>query len=154
MQSKFKEVFFGFLFLIFFEMTLYGVSYSAKEVPFTLEDRDRLIRVEAKLTEFDKRFEQIDKRFEQIDKRFEQIDKRFEELRNFLWILSGIFTALVVAVIGLALWDRRTMLREARREALEALEKDGTLKRVLEALREFAKEDQRFAEILRKFNLL
>ncbi|MCX8027529.1 MAG: hypothetical protein N3A62_06720 [Thermodesulfovibrionales bacterium] len=32
---------------------------SSKEVPFTLEDRDRLMRVEARLTEMDKRFEPL-----------------------------------------------------------------------------------------------
>jgi hypothetical protein len=39
----------------------------AKEVPYTLEDRDRLIRVEARLAEIDMRFEQIDKRFLEQD---------------------------------------------------------------------------------------
>lgn len=49
----------------------------AKEVPFTLEDRDRLIRLEARLNEIDKRFESIDKRFESIER---QIDRLSIEL--------------------------------------------------------------------------
>ena len=80
----------------------------AKEVPYTLEDRDRLIRVEAEIKEMNKRFEQ---RFEQIDKRFEDFNKRFESLERQIDRLVMIFTALVVCIIGFALWDRRTMIR-------------------------------------------
>jgi len=80
----------------------------AKEVPYTLEDRDRLIRVEAEIKEMNKRFEQ---RFEQIDKRFEDFNKRFESLERQIDRLAVIFTALVVCIIGFALWERRTMIR-------------------------------------------
>ena len=55
----------------------------AGDIPFTLEDRDRLTRIEAKLENFEnsmeKRFQQVDIRFtelrEDMNKRFEQIDK-------------------------------------------------------------------------------
>ncbi len=66
----------------------------AKEVPYTLEDRDRLIRVQTRLYE-------LDKRFEQIDKRFEQIDRRFDDMFAFLWILAVIFTTLTGVTIVL-----------------------------------------------------
>ncbi len=142
---------------------------------FTQKDREMLIRLDERLNQIDKRFEQIDKRFEQIDKRFEQIDKRFEELRedmnkrfeqvdkrfeqvdkrfeqmmNFLWILSGIFTSLVLSIIAFAFWDRRTMLREMRNE----IEKEGSLQQLVRAMREYAKNNKEFAAILRSFNLL
>ncbi len=135
---------------------------------FTQKDREMLIRLDERLNQIDKRFEQIDKRFEQVDKRFEQVDKRFEELRedmnkrfeqvdkrfeqmmNFLWILSGIFTSLVLSIIAFAFWDRRTMLREMRNE----IEGEGSLKQLIKAMREYAKNNQEFAAILRSFNLL
>jgi len=69
----------------------------SKEVPYTPEDRDRLIRVEARLGEIDKRFEDFNMRFESLER---QIDR-----------LAVIFTALVVCIIGFALWDRKTMIR-------------------------------------------
>ncbi|GIX47744.1 MAG: hypothetical protein KatS3mg131_1955 [Candidatus Tectimicrobiota bacterium] len=132
--------------------------------------------VNQRFEQVDKRFAQVDQRFAQIDKRFDelrqdmnhrfaQIDKRFNELRQdmnqrfaqltqFLYILSGIFTALVAVVIGFAYWDRRTIIREARREAIEWMEKEGTLRRVVEALREVAREDARMAEALRRTHIL
>jgi|SRR3990172_4009510 len=154
------------VFLFFWLMGMSSPIW-AQEVPFTLQDRDRLIRLEATLKEFkdsvDKRFEQVDKRFgefkDSVDKRFEQVDKRFEQLFTFLWIISGIFTALTVFTIGFAIWDRRTMIRpfEAKtkelEEKIEEMDEKG-LKSLINSLREIAKADSRVAEALKKFNLL
>jgi len=132
--------------------TMLNINAGAKEVPYTLEDRDRLIRVEARLYEIDKRFEQLDKRFEQIDKRFEQIDKRFDDMFTYLWILAGIFTALTGSTIGFAIWDRRSMIRpfEFRIKELE----QGKIDRLISSLRDIAQIDKNVADILRKHNLL
>ena len=134
----------------------------AQGVGFTQQDRERLIRLEATLKTFmeqvDKRFSDLrsdmNKRFEQVDKRFEQVDRRFEQVTNFLWMLVAIFTALTAANIGFAYWDRRTIIRKARDEAIERIEREGRLVDLIGALRELAKEDRRLAEILRGFRLL
>ena len=152
----------------------------AGDIPFTLEDRDRLTRIEAKLENFEnsmekrfqqvdirftelredmnKRFEQIDKRFEQVDKRFEQVDKRFEQMFNFVWILATIFTAITAATIGFAVWDRRTMVRpfESKvkqiEERIEGIDKD-TVSTIVRVLKEFAIMDVKMGDILKKFHL-
>ena len=136
------------VFLFFWLMGMSSPIW-AQEVPFTLQDRDRLIRLEATLKEFK----------DSVDKRFEQVDKRFEQLFTFLWIISGIFTALTVFTIGFAIWDRRTMIRpfEAKtkelEEKIEEMDEKG-LKSLINSLREIAKADSRVAEALKKFNLL
>ena len=119
----------------------------AEEVPFTIEDRDRLIRVEAKLKEIDKRFEQIDKRFEELRM---DINKRFDQMMTFMWMFVAIFVGITATTIGFAIWDRRTMIRpfEVKVRALEE-----TDKKLIEVLRKLAKEDKRLAEILRSFGL-
>ena len=115
-------------------------------------------RFEEMRADTNKRFEEMredtNKRFEQVDKRFEQIDKRIEDLITFLWILAGIFTALVVAVIAFAYWDRRTIIRRAKEEAIREMEEAGRWKTILEALRQVALKDANVAEALRRFNLL
>ena len=141
----------------------------AEKTSFTQEDRERLVRLEATLKVFmqqvdkrftelredmNKRFEQVDKRFEQVDKRFEQVDKRFEQMMNFLWMLVGIFTTLTGVVIGFAYWDRRTIVRKARDEAIEAIEKEGRLSDLIMALRKLASEEKKVAVVLRSFGLL
>jgi len=126
-----------------------AVCSSASE--FTQEDRDRLIRMEATLQVF---MQQVDKRFEQVDKRFEQVDKRFDQMMTFLWILAGIFTALVAAVIGFAYWDRRTIIRRAKEEAMEEMKRDGFLRSILEVLKEISPDIPKLEEALRRHNLL
>jgi len=141
-------------------MLLSPVCYA--ESGFTQEDRDRLIRLEATLQTFmqqvDKRFEQVDKRFEQMDKRIddlrEDMNKRFEQMMTFLWILAGIFTALVAAVIGFAYRDRRTIIRRAKEEAMEEMKKEGLLRSIIQVLKEMAPDNPKLAESLRKYNLL
>ena len=127
--------------------------------------------------QIDKRFEQIDKRFEQIDKRFEQVDKRFEQMMNTLQLIAGIFTVLTLGVIGFAFWDRRTIIRKAKQETLETLERDAVPKEeatidravaqavqeikkdqrlpdLLSALRKLAATDPPLANVLKEFHLL
>jgi len=135
-----KVVFIFLIVLIFCNAT----TAFSKEVPFTLEDRDRIIRLEAKLDE-------IDKRFEQMDKRFEQIDKRFEQVISFLWILTTIFIAITSATIGFAFWDRKTSLKPIE-EKVTINEKK--LEHAFAALRKLASVYKKVHAILKEFNLL
>ena len=139
-------------------------------------------QVDKRFEQVDKRFEQVDRRFEQmdkriselredmnarfgqIDKRFEQIDKRFEqvnqELNRMVQVMVAIFAGqftLVGAVIAFAWWDRRTIIREAKRQTLEELERETKpekLRRLLNVLRERAKTDEELRELLKKEGLL
>ncbi|SHE36205.1 hypothetical protein SAMN02745206_00195 [Desulfacinum infernum DSM 9756] len=155
-----------FIGLLVFAAMLWGLwagppAAWAEETGFTRQDRDLLIELRTRMLEIDKRFEQIDKRFEQLEKRFEQIDrrfedvdKRFEQLMDFLYILAGIFTSLVIAVIGFAYWDRRTIISQAKKETREDLEREGRLRDVILALREYAAKNEDLAAILKSFHLL
>ena len=124
----------------------------AKEVPFTLEDRDRLIRMEAELKALSKsvdtRFEEMNKR---MDARFEEVNRKIDMLFNCLWIIAGIFTTITVATIGFAIWDRRTTLKPFEDKIRKLEDKD---KAFLEALKSLAEEDKKVYEILRKYNML
>ena len=125
---------------------------------FTQKDREMLIELKVKVGEIDKRFEQVDKRFSELrddmNKRFDQVNQRFDDMFHFFYILAGIFTSLVAVVIGFAYWDRRTMMKEARREAIEFIEKEGMLRRLLDAMIDLSRQDTKLAQALRKFNLL
>ncbi|MCX8124844.1 MAG: hypothetical protein N3F66_11890 [Spirochaetes bacterium] len=133
-------------YVIFFMLAIVfsiNATYS-KEVPFTLEDRDRIIRVEVKVNE-------IDKRFEQIDKRFEQIDKRFEQIITFLWILTAIFIAITSATLGFAFWDRKSFIKPIEEKVMTNEKK---IDDALAAFRKLATVDKKVYAILKEFNLL
>jgi len=153
--------------VIFFAILLFtGNVFASKPVEFTQEDRDRIIRIETTLQVFmqqtDKRFEsmqnQMDKRFEQVDKRLEsmqnQVDKRFEQLTSFLWMIVSIFTTLVVAILGFAIWDRRTIISRAKEEALEAVRAESKLDDILKAMRRISEVDSNWKTVLSQLNLL
>jgi hypothetical protein len=131
----------------------------AKEIPFTLDDRDRIIRTEQKVealdakidskvdglrSEMNARFEAVDKRFNSVDQRFDAIDKRFDQLFNFLWAIIGIFTAMMVSVFGFAFWDRRLSLVPMKKENAK----------MLNVLRDFAEHQPKLREILKNAGLL
>ena len=155
-------------------------GFTQQDRDLLVELRVRLEEMDKRFEQIDKRFEDfqasidkrleesqasMDRRFEQVDKRFEQVhtqisdlrqdmNRRFEQMFHFFYILAGIFTSMVVAVIGFAYWDRRTIIREARREAIEFMEKEGVLRRLLDAFRTLAEDDPRLATALKRFNLL
>jgi hypothetical protein len=138
-----------------------GILYAQgdRSAPFTLEDRDRILRIEQRLDAMEKRFEQ---RFEQVDKRFEELradmNARFEQQHNTIMILIGVFATITAVTIGFALWDRRTMIRPFETKVKEIETNMDTLKtsnkNLIESLRELAKTDTKLAEVLKQFNLL
>ena len=134
------------LFLILFS----AVSTFAED-GFTQQDRELLIELRVKVQEMDKRISELR---EDMNKRFEQVDKRFDQMSNFLYILAGIFTSLVIAVIGFAWWDRRTVIKQAKKEAIEFIEKEGMSRRILDVLKELSRKDSKLAEVMKQFNLL
>ncbi len=141
-----------------------GTGFS-KETGFTQQDRERLIRLETTLKVFmeqtDKRLkelrEDMNKRFEQVDKRFEQVSKEIDRLVQIMIAMFAGQVGLVGAVIAFAWWDRRTIIREAKRQTLDELERETKpekLRRLLNVLREKAKTDAELREILKREGLL
>lgn len=146
------------------------VSHAWGEDNFTQADRERLVRLEAIQTVF---MQQVDKRFEQIDKRFEQVDKRFEELRSdmnarfeqmitMFYTISAIFTSLFATLFGFAWWDRRSVMKTAKKAAREEVagstqeyqESMMMLKRVVDVLKKFAEKTPDLKELMSRANLL
>ena len=82
------------------------VKAEAREVPFTLDDRDRMIRTEQRLEAVQA----------EINARFSAVDKRFDQLFSFLWAIIGIFTTMMVSVFGFAFCDRKLSLAPMKRE--------------------------------------
>ena len=134
-------------FVLSFLLLFTNLSF-AQKVGFTQEDRERLIRLEATLKVF---MDQTNRRFAELR---EDMNKRFDQMMKFLWMLVAIFTTLTATVIGFAYWDRRTIIRKARDEAIEAIEKEGRLRDLIRALRRLAEEDKKLADVLRSFGLL
>ncbi len=129
---------------------------------FTPQEERQIVKdiaeIKATLEQLNKRIEDTNKRIEDTNKRIEDTNKRIEDLMDFLWILAGIFSAITAVTIGFALWDRRTMIRPFE-DKVKSMEKDmlenkEKVQRLIETLRELAREDERLARLLKYMNLM
>ncbi len=125
-------------FIIAFVLLVSIANFSfAKEVSFTQDDRDRLIRLETKLEAFEK-----------------SVDKRLEFMQNLMIGMLAVFGGLCGVFVGLLLWDRKTFKEKAKEEAMRELEKKWRIGDWIEAFKEYAKSNKELAEILKKCHLL
>lgn len=164
-----------FLFFAFFLCSAPGFAVEPAPRISDREIIEGLAEIKATLKAFGERFEQIDKRFEQVDKRFdelrldmntrfEQVDKRFEQMDKRLddmrWAL-GFIMSILLALFGYIIWDRRTLMKPMEEKIIAVEreigigERDGSkFTRLIDSLRELSKEDEKIANVLRRFHLL
>jgi tetrahydromethanopterin S-methyltransferase subunit G len=96
-----------------------------KPIPYTQADRERLLRVEVKLEELEKR---MDTKFEAVNGKFEAVNGRFEQLEKRLDFTNNLIIALLVAIMGMTTfiwWDRKTTLEPVEKRqhaAMKAIE--------------------------------
>ena len=122
--------------------------FAQEEVPFTLEDRDRLIRLEAEQkalrNEMNARFESIENEFgTKLNSQQNQID----DLKiMFRWGFSILIT-IMLFILGYIIWDRRTALNPIRK----MVEQDRIeVEKIKFVLKEMGESDQKIAEILKR----
>ena len=129
---------------------------------FTPQEERQIVKdiaeIKATLEQLNKRIEDINKRIEDTNKRVEDVNKRIDDLMNFRWMLAGIFSAITAVTIGFALWDRRTMIRpfedKVKSMKKDILENKEKVQKLIETLRELAKEDEKVARLLKYMNLM
>ena len=149
-------------------MGLWPVPAPAVEVAPRISDREiieSLAVLKHGQVDINRRFEDVNRRFEDVNRRFDDLNHRIDGLRNTILVLFGAIITLIVALFGYIAWDRRTALRPLQ-DRLELLERDlyrdlelqheegSRLTRLIKALRQMAKTDEKIAEVLRSFHLL
>jgi hypothetical protein len=141
-------------------------AFGQKEIPYTLEDRERLIRLEEQMKalnqkidsqneKFETKFDAINEKFEtkfdaingKFQARFDSINEKFSMLFTLIYfVLGGI-----MGLIGFVLWDRRTFLKPVKDKNRELAKRNDTLEQVL---KDYAKSQPKLAEVLRLYNIL
>jgi uncharacterized membrane-anchored protein YhcB (DUF1043 family) len=123
-------------------------TYSSREVPFTQDDRERLIRLETKVEEGQKALNQ---RIDDINRRIDDLRGEMKDLKAFMLWGFGILLGGMGILIGFVIWDRRTALAPAIKKNKE-LEERG--EKIEKALKELATKDPNVAEALKHVGLL
>jgi len=99
--------------LFFTSLVLQGFAQS-REVPFTLDDRDRIMRTEEKLDalqgevsiKIESLRNEMNAKFEAMETKLDAMNSQFAPL---YWAM-GIFIAISLFTLGYIIWDRRTAL--------------------------------------------
>ena len=136
-----------------------------------IDDLDK--KLNQRIDDLDKKLSQrINDLDKKLNQRIDDVNRRIDDLTNTvnnLFVLtitlSGIMATLIAGLFGYIVWDRRTMMKPIQ-EKVEQLEKDfnreldlhhehGSLPaRLIKALRELARTDEKLAAVLRSFSLL
>ena len=129
--------------LIMVVMAIMGNALSAyaRDISFTQEDRDRIIRLE----EGQKSLQR------QVDDLKISTQRQFDNLYTLILWGFGILFGGMGMLMGFVLWDRRTALAPAIKKNKELEERGDLLEK---ALKEFAKQEPRLAEVLRTMRLM
>jgi len=129
-----------FLILILLLFTFFGELFSQEnnvEVPYTLSDRDRLIRNEQK----------IDALRQELNIRFDSVNKRIDDLQNqmgFMTTLLMFVLGAIMSLIGFVIYDRRTAIKPVQRDQ----------KALIDLLGDYAKGDSRLKELMKNAGML
>ena len=106
----------------------------------------------------------LGKRMDDMNQRMGDMNQRISSQQTTMLALFSAMVALILALFAYIAWDRRTMIRPVV-ERLEHLEnelfreldmshnKGSAITRLINAMRELAKQDEKVATVLRNFSL-
>ena len=133
------------LFLLLVAGNLYPQDNNTP-VPFTLGDRDRLMRNEQNIknvrTEIDALRAEMNVKFESVQDSINSTNARIDDLKDLFGYVMALLILIIGAImslIGYVIYDRRTAIKPVLRQQ-DNLEK---------VLVEYAKEDKRLRELLK-----
>ena len=135
------------LLILVFVLLFSGVLKAQEQqvvVPYTLADRDRAIRTEARMETLEAKVGGLDKRFEGLDKRIDDIHLQINRLEDkfdsyFMWGF-GLVLMSIFGLIGFIIYDRRTTLAPV----------ESKTDRIIKVLRDAAEKDPALREALKR----
>ena len=125
-----------------------------------IDDLDK--KLSQRINDLDKKLNQ---RIDDVNRRIDDLTNTVNNLFVLTITLSGIMATLIAGLFGYIIWDRRTMMKPIQ-EKVEQLEKDFSREldlhnkhgsvpaRLIKALCELARTDEKLAAVLRSFSLL
>ena len=107
--------------------------------------------IEKRIDGVDKRIDGLDKRIDGLDQRMDRLDQRMDRLESTMVAGFGLLFTSMIGLVGFVLWDRRTALAPAVRKNRELEEREDRVEKVL---KEYAMEEPKLREILKRTGLL
>jgi len=128
-------------YFLFIAILLLALAPKAQEsqlsVPYTLADRDRAIRTEARMETLEAKVDALDKRIDDIHLQINRLEDKFDSY--FMWGF-GLVLMSIFGLIGFIIYDRRTTLAPVENKT----------ERIIKVLKEAAENDPVLREALKK----
>jgi hypothetical protein len=128
-------------FIILLTVLLFVITLKAQEqqvlVPYTLADRDRAIRSEARMETLEAKVDALDKRIDNVQLQLNRLEDKFDSY--FMWGF-GLVLMSIFGLIGFIIYDRRTTLAPV----------ESKTERIIKALKEASEKDPVLREALKK----
>ncbi len=144
-------------------------SRTGEVVPFTLSDRDRLIRLEEGQKSLQRQID--DFRVEMgglkvatqrqmgdlkvtTQRQMGDLKLQIDDLKNLIYVvLTGMIGLMggMIGMVGYVVWDRRTVVAPVAKKHLELEEREDLVERALKA---YAEVESRMGEVLRSIRLI
>ncbi|MFN0047996.1 MAG: hypothetical protein ACKVOU_02605 [Cytophagales bacterium] len=142
---------FTFLFSLFAMLSF----AESKEIPYTLEDRERLIKLEVRV---DEGFKAIEARFvamdEKFDGRFDSMQKQFDAVQKQIDFTNNLILTMIASLIGTVMymwWDRSRANEPIKNDITEEKRKTQTM---LNMLKEYSTNNPEFKAIFDRAAML
>ncbi|TAF77438.1 MAG: hypothetical protein EAZ53_02595 [Bacteroidetes bacterium] len=130
---------FALALLTFLNLRLFA---DTQPIPYTMEDRDRLLRVEESIkllnSKMDEKFNAMYEKFNAIDSKFDSQNDRFDAIQKQIDFTNNLILTLIAGMLGSLIymwWDRRSA-NAPLKDDIEMLQKKE--KNLLKALKEYA----------------
>jgi peptidoglycan hydrolase CwlO-like protein len=147
-QSK---IIFRVTFIVVGIIFYFTATAQTKEVPYTLDDRDRMIRLEEQVQSLRNEMQSMRNEF---NAKFEALNTKIDSLHNEIvaiyWIL-GIFISFTLLLLGYIIFDRKKDI-EPLKEKTHAISENQN--NIIKALKDFANENPKLLEFLKSHGLL
>ncbi|MCS6894828.1 MAG: hypothetical protein NZZ60_01600 [Bacteroidia bacterium] len=150
-------------------LLLWAQEPANQPVPYTLADRDRLVRLEERVANMEKELalfrEQYRQEMAELRAQLARMESRHDssigDLRTQLAHMQSrsdtqFYTLLTILIgfIAFLLWDRRKALAPMEAKVAELQKDADKLSRLVQSLREYARTHPDLAEILRRYELV
>ena len=142
----------NYLFLILLVSCSLTSFTQSTAVPFTLEDRDRIMRTELELkslrnemsSEIKSLRNEMNTRFESQQRQIDDIKESISDIKILLLWGFGILFSLFLFMLGFIIWDRRTALKPVQK----------TQETLVKTLIEYSRKHTDLSEIFKKAGVL
>jgi chaperonin cofactor prefoldin len=150
------------LIVILFLFLLSGNVFSQKkdiEVPYTIADRERMVRIEVRLDNIEKRMDAVEKKVDDGNRSIrEDLGNEIRQMRDAIWGLVYAMLGLIGVFIAVLVWDRRKTLYPVLKQmetADERLQEEiQHRKKIDKFLKDLSGKDKKVLEAMKHAGLL